>query len=137
MFRGFTSASAPRGRTAFDFTWLFRQPMRAVFDRGANTLAFPELLPGIVAGSPIARDLDRVVAERQSRSIAAHKRIDRRRLVPRSGTRRGTWSLAIAIRGGNHALGARTALAVVHDVFLMLQERYPEYLVARFGMSDE
>jgi hypothetical protein len=137
VFRGFTAAPLARRRTEYIFTWLFRRPMRATFDPRSGVVAFPGLLPGVAARSGLARDLEALLRERGSASVPAHKRIDRRRCRVSGGVRAGAWSLALAIRGGNQALGVRTALALVNDVFLLLQERYPEYLVSRFDLSPE
>lgn len=137
VFRGFTVDAGPRGRIDYTFTWLFRQPMHAAFDPRRRELTFTALLPGVAARSRQASDLERLLADRRSSRVASHKRIDGRRLAVTGGVRRGAWSLVVAVRGSNHALAVRTALALVNDVFLLLQENHPDYLVAHFGLSPE
>lgn len=46
--------------------------------------------------------------------------------------------LTIAPGSGAHAaIAVRAALGVVNDLFQLLHECYPDYLAARFGVSDE
>ena len=44
---------------------------------------------------------------------------------------------AIEIRGGNHAYAVTKALNVINELFVMLHEGHPEYLVQSFGISAE
>lgn len=137
MFRGFHAAAAGRGSVEYDILWLFRRPLRAVFDPLRARLAFPALFPGVAAGSALDAALDRVVSERSRRGQPAHRRVDRRRLRLRSACRRGHWSLELDIRGANHGLAVRTALAVVNELYVTLLEYHPDYLIDRFGLSPE
>jgi hypothetical protein len=137
VFRGFHAAAAGGRRVEYDILWLFRRPVRAVFDPLRGELAFPALFPDVAAGSALAAALDGVVAGRERRDQPAHKRVDRRRLRLRGTSRRGVWSLALEIRGANHGLGVRTALAVVNELYVTLLEFHPDYLIARFGLSPE
>ena len=44
---------------------------------------------------------------------------------------------AVHVRGANHEYGVRTALNLINEMFVMLQEQYPEYLIEHYGMSTE
>jgi hypothetical protein len=137
VFRGFHATAVARGGVAYDILWLFRRPVRAVFDPARQRLAFPALFPGVTAESALAAALDGVVGGRRSREQPAHKRIDQRRLRLSATRRGGNWSLAVDIRGANHVLGVRTALAVVNELYVTLLEYHPDYLIDRFGLSPE
>jgi hypothetical protein len=43
----------------------------------------------------------------------------------------------MTIRGANHEDAVRKLLNTVNELFLLLHERYPDYLVAQFGLSAE
>jgi len=126
-----------RGRVEYEFVWLLGRPMRAVLDPAAGTLSFPALFPAVKAGSPMVRALAEVVASRTARDLPAHKRMDARRARVSSAVRRGTWTLAVTIRGRNHEYAVRGALNLINELFLVLHERWPEYLIERFGLSPE
>lgn len=135
VFRGFRAAPAARGRVSYEFKWLTKAPMRAEFSGRTNTLTFPRLLPAI--GKAAAADIADVLASRRRRAVPAHKRLDARRARVSGTTRQGAYSLAVVIRGDNHGYAVTTALNVINEMFVMLQERHPEYLIEHFGMSAE
>jgi len=137
VFQGFHATPVARGRVEYVFHWRLRRPTRATFDRPRNVLSFPGLFPGLRVGSDMARALDEVVEARQRRTTPAHKRLDGRLASLAAAVRRGDWGLTVSIRGANHEYAVRHALSLVNELFLLLQERYPEYLIARFGLSAE
>jgi hypothetical protein len=121
----------------YDFLWLLRRPMHAVFDPRRGTLTFDSLFPGVDPKSALAADLGALVAARTARGQLAHKRVDRRRARVSCVVRHGHWSLTMHIRGANDEYAASRALNLINDLVLRLQEAYPEYLIERFGMSAE
>ena len=111
--------------------------MRAVFDVRRRVLAFAALFPHIEAKSAMALELTSLVLSRSRKDQPAHKRLDARRARITSATRKGEWSLAVEIRGANHEYAVRHALNLINELFLVLHETYPEYLVEHFGLSTE
>jgi len=135
VFRGFSATPASRGRVEYEFTWLTRRPMRAVFDPRARTLAFPALFPAIPADA--AKDLTAIVRSRGGRSVPAHKRIDGRRARMAAAMRSGAFALTVEVRGANQDYAVKAALNLVNDLFVALHEHHPAYLVEQFGLSTE
>ena len=135
VFRGFSARPGARGRIEYEFRWLTKAPMRAVFDPRARTLSFPALLPDLPADA--AQELKAIVLARSGRAVPGHKRIDRRRASVAATMRAGTLGLTVGIRGSNHAYAARQALGVINEIFVALHEHHPAYLVERFGVSAE
>jgi hypothetical protein len=107
------------------------------FDPRRDMLTFEDLLPSVGRASPMLDDVKSMVSGRTSRALPAHKRIDARRASLGGAIRRGSWSRVVAVHGGHHAYATRYGLNLVNDLFLLLHERYPDYLVAQFGMSGE
>jgi hypothetical protein len=137
VFRGFRATPTTRGRIEYSFQWPLRRPLQAAFDPRRNVVTFAALFPGVEARSPMAVDLGALVASRASRTLPAHKRLDARRARASCAIRRGDWSLAVHIRGANHEYAVRKAVNLVNELFVLLQETYPDYLVERFGLSTE
>lgn len=137
VFRGFLVTPAPRGRVEYEFVWLIGRSVHAVFDTGRGLLTFPALFPGVEPRSPMARALDALVHTRTDRDQPAHKRVDARRARLSSAVSKGDWSLSVHIRGANHHYAVQRALNLVNELFLLLHESYPEYLIERFGLSPE
>lgn len=137
VFRGFSIAPDSRGRQAYRFTWLTRQPTSLAFNPRTGGLRFSSLLPAVHSRPGMAADLRTLVAGVASRERPAHKRLDRRRATASSSLRGGDWSLRVAIRGANHEYATRAALNLVNELFLLLHERYPDYLIEQFGLSAE
>jgi hypothetical protein len=107
------------------------------YDPARGTLAFKSLFPDVRVRSPLAVDLRRVVGERASRRVPPHKRLDPRRVRANGAVRRGSFALSMRMRAGDEAYAVSRLLNLVNDLFLVLQERYPEYLVAHLGLSPE
>jgi hypothetical protein len=85
----------------------------------------------------MARALDVLVRSRTARGQPAHKRVDARRASLSGSVKEGDWSLVVHIRGANHAYAVQRALNLVNELFLLLHESHPEYLIERFGLSPE
>ena len=109
--------------------------MRAEFDARTNTLRFPELLPAI--NKTAATDMTAVIAARSGREVPDHKRLDGRRARFCGGLRKSAFWLAAEVRGSNHDYAVKMALNLINEMFVTLQERHPDYLIAEFGMSAE
>lgn len=135
VFRGFRASPSSRGRVQYEFKWLTKKPMHAIFEPRTSTLTFARLLPAI--GKAAGADAVEVLTGRSRRDIPAHKRIDARRARVTGGTRQNAYSLAVAVRGGNHDYAVKMALSVINEIFVTLHERHPEYLIEQFGMSAE
>lgn len=137
VFRGFSVEERPAGRLEYRFTWLTRRPMTARFDPKTSALTFASLFPDVDPRSRMVAELRALVAERSSRNLPDHKRLDRRRVTIACSVRRGHLSLSIGVRGGHHGYAVRKALNLINELFLVLHETYPDYLIQHFGVSAE
>jgi hypothetical protein len=135
VFRGFRAIASARGRTTYEFKWLTRKPVIAVFDPNRRTLTFQNLLPSLDAVA--AADVKSLVLGRTGRSVPGHKRLDARRARLRATVRTGSLTLAVEIRGDNSAYAVGAVLNLINEAFVTLHERHPGYLIEHFGMSAE
>ena len=135
VFRGFRATPLGRGQIEYQFLWLTKRPMRAVFDRSARRLTFPSALPQI--DRPAAADIKAAIDSRSQRHQPEHKRVDARRSRISGALRKGDFSLAVEIRGRNDEYAVSKALNLINEMFVILHEHHPGYLVERFGMSAE
>ena len=108
--------------------------MHASIDR-RGVLTFPALLPQ--APPAIIAELRSMVADRSTRGVPDHKRMDARRARLACTARQGDFSLSVDIRGKNQEYAVSKTLNLVNDMFVALHERHPEYLVQHFGISQE
>jgi len=51
--------------------------------------------------------------------------------------RGGDLTLRVVLEGRTGDAAVRRVLGIVNDLFLHLHERYPDYLAAHFGVSQE
>lgn len=139
VFRGFSASKRTGGRYEYTFRWLMQRPFTLVYDPTRRLLSFKELFPDVGARSPIATALREVVADRSTRRVPAHKRLDGRRVQARCAVQRNRFSLTMAAHGGtaNDSYAVRQMLNLVNELFLVLHEQYPDYLIAHFGLSSE
>lgn len=103
----------------------------------ASRLRFVDLLLHIDHRMPMAKDLAALVAARTSRTLPSHKRLDRRRASLHASIRKGAWTLVVSVRGAGQAYAVRYALNLVNELFQLLHEKYPDYLIEHFGLSSE
>lgn len=137
VFRGFSVTDQPRGARRYQFLWLTRRPMTVRFAPRHRMLTFDALFPAARSVPGVAQALKREIGARTSARLVPHKRIDARRARLTSPIRAGEVSLRVDIRGRNGEYAVRAALNLVNELFLLLHECYPEYLVAQFGVSPE
>jgi hypothetical protein len=159
VFRGFSVAKQPGGRYQYGFTWLMRRPFTLTYDPVRGVLSFKDLFPEVGPRSAIAMALRSVVAERSTRRIPEHKRLDARRVQAACAVQRGRFSLTMRVQrsgaakargkkrtgraGGtretnsNDEYAVRQLLNLVNELFLTLHESYPDYLIEHFGLSSE
>ena len=137
VFRGFRAEQGRGGRVRYTFSWLTRVPMSVVFDPARNVLSFPAAFHGIEPRSPIVGDLKAMIEGRSDRRLPAHKRLDLRKARVACSRRKDTVSLALTIKGTHHEYAVRNALNLVNELFLLLHQTYPEYLIDHFGASPE
>ena len=108
--------------------------MRAFVDR-RGVLGFPSLLPR--AGKEIVAEMQALIAERSTRAVPDHKRVDARRARVTGRVRNGDVSLSVEIRGSNQQYAVSKTLNLINEMFVALHERHPDYLVEHFGISQE
>ena len=135
VFRGFRATPLGRGQIEYQFLWLTKRPLRAVFTPAAKRLTFPSALPGIDRGA--AADMKADIDSRRERHLPEHKRVDARRCRLSGSLRKGDFSIAVDIRGRSHEYAVSKALNVINEMFVILHEHHPGYLIERFGVSTE
>ena len=137
VFRGLNTTPRPGGRCRYTFTWLMRRPFTLDYDPARRVLSFKNLLPHVDARSPMAAALRAVVAERSTPRVPSHKRLDGRKVQASCAIQRGSFTLTMRVRGEHGAYAVQQLLGLVNDLFLVLQDGYPDYLTAQFGLSLE
>jgi hypothetical protein len=137
VFRGLSVAAKPGGRYQYGFHWLMQRQFTLTFDPKRRVLGFRQLFPGVGARSSMLAALKRVVDQRATRHVPAHKRFDGRRIRAAVTLQRGRVSLEMEVRGSQYAYAVRQLLNLVNELFLVLHETYPDYLMAHFGLSEE
>ena len=106
-------------------------------DRAAATLTFKELLPEVARASPLLADVEALIRAQSGPTVVKHRRIDRRRLDVRCVHRRGKVSLVLHAKGRSEAYAVQRGVNLVHEIFMLLQTSYPEYLWDAFGLPAE
>jgi hypothetical protein len=137
VFRGFSAADRPRGLRRYQFLWLTRRPMTVTLEPHKRVLTFDAIFPDVEKVPGLAAALGRRVRGATAHGLPAHRRVDGRRVRLRSLVRKGAGSLRVEVRGQNGQYAVKRALGLVNDLFNHLQECYPDYLIAHFGLSAE
>ena len=137
VFRGLSETRRPGGRYEYTFTWLMHRPFTLTFDPARRVLSLKNLFPHVGPRSAVARALRDIVAERSTRRVPAHKRLDGRHVKASCGIHRGHFSVTMRVRGDHETYAVRQLLHLVNELFLALHETYPDYLIAQFGLTGE
>jgi len=137
VFRGYTAEPGPRGTRRFRFLWLTRRPMTIQLDPARGRLVFQDLFPAAARQYGVVEAVRAVVASASSAERPAHRRLHPRRAKMTCRFVRGHGSLELALAGSNAEPAVRAALGLVNELFLVLHECFPDYLIAEFGASPE
>ena len=137
VFRGFAEQPARGGRRRFTFLWLAPAPFTLLYQPATGDLVFRDLLPNVPGRSRFAADLRRFVRGRAQTGLPEHRRIDPERARVGCSIRRGSLSVEIVAQPGHHGYGVNRAVNLVHEIFMHLQVRYPEYLWENFDAPQE
>jgi hypothetical protein len=137
VFRGFSVTACKRGGCEYRFTWLTQRPTTIEYEPAARALMFRRLFPAVRSRPAMAAALHALVANRASRDLPTHKRLDKRKAILASSVRKGDWSLKVTVRGHHNEYATRFALNLVNELFLLLHENFPDYLIEHFGISGE
>lgn len=137
VFRGFTVRLGRNLHHHYQFKWLTRDPMQVTFEGFRGILVFRNLLPGIDPKGTLLDQIKEKIISRSGGRIPQHRRLDPRRARVAYMCRNRSVSLKISIKGHHHAYAVQKSLNLVNEIFLLLQEKYPDYLTAQFGFSAE
>ncbi|MGE3510008.1 MAG: hypothetical protein AB7N65_14115 [Vicinamibacterales bacterium] len=137
VFRGFSMAEGARGLRVYRFVWLGNRTQLVTLAPASRRLVFVALFPGVRRTPGAVAALRAAIRAHATSAVPAH-----RRLRPGAGKMEGRvtdgdLSLHLIIGAGHGITVVRAALAVVNDLFQLLQECFPEYLVTQLGWRDE
>ena len=140
VFRGFSASTGPRGVQRFEFLWLTRRPIVLVFSPARRVLVFAHLFPAADRVPGVTQAIRDAVRSSSSPARPRHRRIDARRAKMTCRFRDGDGSLRLSLagpEGGASVAALRSALTFVNELFLILHECFPEYLIGQYGASPE
>ncbi len=139
LFAGVSPGETRRGRRHFRVRWHHQRNYAFVLDPAAGTLSFPQLLPGIPAGSAMARELREFVGRFNDGAMPEHRRID-----PAMGRlsfriHKGSAALTMAVRDDHYEYCTRRLIHVVHEVFMVFlwDGPYYDYRVEHLGLNPD
>jgi hypothetical protein len=133
VFRGFSESRSGH----FHFVWVLGHPMELVVDTAKQVLRFKQLLPGVAANSALYAELKTFLQERHNRDLPEHRRVDRRRAEVSCSSRGGAVTISLKVKNNQYAYGVNKIVNLVHELFVHLRDKYPDYLVENFDVPQE
>jgi hypothetical protein len=133
VFRGFSEIRNGR----FQFVWVVNHRMELSVDTAKHELRFKQLLPNVPAKSPLYAELKSFIRRRHDRELPEHRRIDLKRAEVSCSNRGGFISVSLKVKNNQYAYGVNRIVNLVHELFLHLRERRPEYLTENFDVPQE
>jgi hypothetical protein len=139
VFRGFSAHPETKGRATYRMVWHHDRPFEMLLDIGEKTLQFPEVLPGVPARSPMYRELQAFLKERQSGALPEHRSVNPAKARLASGNKRGTVSITLTVKDGDFDYATRKIIHIVHEIFLifLVDGPYFEYMVEHLGLDED
>jgi hypothetical protein len=128
---------ASRGGGDYAFTWLSHKPMRLRWTPSTQTIAFKDLAPNMPARSNIYRELRTFLKERTEEDLPPHRRVDPAHFELLCSNRNASVSVGLRVTGGTEEEAMRKLMLLIHEAFLFLNDRWPEYMQEEFGASPE
>ena len=133
VFRGFSESRSGH----FHFVWVLQHPMELIVDTTKHVLRFKQLLPGVAANSALYAELKRFLQERHNRDLPEHRRVDLRRAEVSCATRGGAVSISLKVKNNHYAYGVNKIVNLIHELFVHLRDKHPDYLMENFDVPQE
>ncbi len=133
VFRGFSEIKSGH----FQFVWVIRHQMELVVDTTKHTLRFKQLLPAVPVKSALYEEVKQFLRERHDRTLPEHRRVDRRRAEVSCSNRGGWVSISLKVKNHQYAYGVNKIVNLIHELFVLLRDRHPDYLVENFDVPQE
>jgi hypothetical protein len=139
VFRGFSEAARSKSAVEYRLRWHHDQVFELIFDVAKNTLRFPRLLPSVVSGSEMPKELQRFVESRHSDEVVEHRRIDKSKAQARVQNHKGSVALSVRIKDGDDEYATRKLIHLAHEIFLvfLMDGCYYDYLVENFDLDPD
>ena len=137
VFRGFDEVKAQNGKPGFRFIWLGSRLLNFSLDSEKGVLKFSNLLPNVPSNSVLYSDLKHFLKSRSDRKIPSHRRVDSSRAEVTWTNRRGNISIALMVRKNQYAYGLNKLVNLIHEVFVMLNDSYADYMSENFDAPQE
>lgn len=134
LFRDF-HADADKGD--FGFVWMMHTPMKVKWAADARTITFKDVLPNVPARGEMDREIRDFLKAMASEARPPHRRIDPAEYELTCRNRGGTVSIGLRMVGGDEETATRKLMLTMHEAFLFLHDRWPDYMHEEFGASLE
>lgn len=126
----------------FDFGWLYGQPYALVCHDARGRLRLLDLLPRVERGSMMYREVQDFLRQRAAPDAPEHRRVDPARAGLSGVLSQGALSLDLTLTTAENAApdfeyGTRKLINVAHELFLFLNEFWPDYMWANFHIHFE
>jgi hypothetical protein len=133
VFRGFSRQPTRAGVMAFKMTWHRDLVFDLLVDPGRKTITIPRVLPGVPVD--IYADFKRFVAAHHNADLPDHRRIEKCKVRVRCANRRGSVSMAMAVKDDDYEYALQRLIHLIHEVFLIFinDGAYRDYRVAQLG----
>lgn len=121
----------------YDFVWLNERRMCLQWNEKRNVIVFKDVLHDVPARSKLYRELRAYLKARSDPELPAHRRIDPEAFDLVCENRASKVSVGLRPKAANEEQGVRKLMSVVHEMFLYLHDRWPEYMYEAFGSPLE
>jgi hypothetical protein len=144
VFRGFSGAMFASGAPAaggrakkalFKILWHRDRTLDFIVDASKGTLHIPLVLPQVPLRSEMYRKFKAFIAERGSKEMLPHRRIDPRKARVACSNKAGNVSVTLTVRGGDYEYGTQKMIHLIHEVFLTFLQEYFDYQVEVFELG--
>jgi hypothetical protein len=140
VFQDYRKERRKSGTCEYNFGWLYGQPFTLICDLRRKRLSLIDLLPGVQRGTLMLREIKVFLEGRTAVDIPAHRRVDPRRFSALARTRRDVVFLELTLMEDDceaYASGARRIINLAHELFLFLNEHWPDYMWQAFHLGME
>ena len=121
----------------FGFVWMGHTPMRLKWKAADRTILFKDLLPKVPAKGEMYGELEAFLRGRADADLPDHRRVDVHDYDILCENRRASVSIGLRITNGTEEEAMHKLMLVIHETFLLLHDRWLDYMHEEFGASLE
>jgi hypothetical protein len=138
-FRSFSDGTMRSAKVTYRMLWHYDRTYRLILDLEAQSLAIPDMLPGVPTKAPMVGELRAFLKPFGTEQVLEHRRLDPTKGELKLTHYRQGLTLAVRVKNQEFVYCTRKLVHIAHEVFMVFLREGPyyEYRVEKLGLDPD